>query len=80
MKIKFQSKLMKLKARSTWHKKFIIMPRRVGEGEFQFMGYVARKIHTPDKSVSWYSPCFFREYTYKDLQQLITDKLMGKEQ
>ena len=74
-----QIKKTKITARSIWHKVFIILPRRVSDTEFQFLTYVGRRLHTLGKSTEWYRNTFFREYKYKDLQQIITDKLMGKE-
>lgn len=78
MKIKYTSKTQKVRIRSEWHKKFVFFPKRVADDEFQFLINVGRKLHTTGKETRWYRWCFLNEYKYKDLQQVITDKLMNK--
>jgi len=69
--IRAQTKCDKLRI---WHKKFIFFPRRIGD-EYQFLCYVARKYYS---DFDYYFFSRLGEYSYKDLQQLITDKLMDK--
>lgn len=75
MTITFKTKASKVKKLQVWHKKFIIFPRKTAENQIQFLTYVGRKL--PDD----YTPSILKslQYKYKDLQQVITDKLMDKE-
>ena len=80
MKIKYNTRHKKVAKEINWHKKFIIFPRRVSQNEFQFCTTVARKLsseYTDPTSYNWF---FLAEYEYKDIQEIITNKLMGKEQ
>ena len=60
-----------------WHKKFIIFPRRIGNNEMQFLTFVGRRLKNTFDPI--FNVTYLGNYEYKDLQQTITDKLMGKE-
>ena len=94
MRIKYKSKFYKLKERikehKEWHKKFIIWPRKIELSEndidykeFHFMCYIGRRLNDKYRSYSYnYSDIKKpnkRHYQYKTLQNIITDKLMGKQ-
>ncbi len=69
--ISVQTKCDKLRM---WHKRFVFFPKRIGN-EYQFLCYVARKY---TNTFDYYLFSRYGEYSYKDLQQVITDKLMNK--
>ncbi len=75
MTITFRAKAYKIKKRKVWHKKFVIFPKRTQSNELQFLTYVGRRLMPNYTS----SVVMWLQYEYKDLQQIITDKLMGKQ-
>ena len=77
MKIRYISAHQKIKNRSKWHKKFILFPRRLKEAEIQFLTYVARRLRPSfDPNVD---TVMLGHYEYKEIQDHITKKLMGKQ-
>ena len=77
MKISLKSASQKINDLSKWHKKFIIFPRRTGDIEIQFLTFVGRRLKNTFDPI--FNATYLGHYEYKDLQQIITDKLMGKQ-
>lgn len=75
MTITFNPKVAKVKKRQVWHKKFVIFPKRTRLDQLQFLTYVGRKLRSNYSS----GLLMCMQYEYKSIQQVITDKLMGKE-
>lgn len=74
MTITFKAKKKKVEKRLVWHKTFVIFPKRVRQDQLQFLTYVGRRL------MPRYNPNtpMWAQYEYKNLQDIITEKLMDK--